>query len=147
MFDELDNVKHFLDLDVYNRYCDELLELNKRNLRHIYEELNVKNVIIVDTYSLDGYDYIALKLYVRYMDYFVNKESNEYISGNNKTRSEYIYSVTFKKKEKTLDLPEVRKCPGCGSSINVNGNGKCSFCGSIYNLSDYYYILDKICKI
>ena len=38
----------------------------------------------------------------------------------------------------------VRKCPACGSSIDVNNNGKCNYCGAIYNNEDYDYVLSNI---
>ena len=50
----------------------------------------------------------------------------------------------FEKKLNTKDFGIVRKCPGCGASINVNNTGKCEYCDTIFNLDDYDYILVSI---
>ena len=35
-------------------------------------------------------------------------------------------------------------CPGCGAPVNVNSNGVCEYCGTVYNTEDYDWILIDI---
>ena len=69
------------------------------------------------------------------------------ISGNNTSRIEVRYKLIFTKKRQFLQHGVVRKCPGCGASISVNTKGVCEYCGALYNMSDYNYILSSITRI
>lgn len=144
MLDELDNVKHFLSEDVYNQYKSKIDDLNNKGLRQIYDELNVKDSSIIKVSITDTDFIITVLITSRYMDYIVDKNSGNFISGNNQSRIEKNYTLIFTKKRNFLQQGVVRKCPGCGASISVNTSGKCEYCGTIYNLEKYDYILTSI---
>ena len=78
------------------------------------------------------------------MDYIVDKTTLKYISGINTRRIKKINYLTFEKLRNTKRIESVRKCPGCGVSISVNTNGKCIYCGTIFNQKDYDFILTNI---
>lgn len=144
MLDELDNVKHFLSEDVYNQYKSKIDDLNNKGVRQIYDELNVKDSSIIKVSITDTDFVITVLITSRYMDYMVDKNSGNFISGNNQSRIEKNYTLIFTKKRNFLQQGVVRKCPGCGASISVNTSGKCEYCGTIYNLEKYDYILTSI---
>lgn len=144
MLDELDNVKHFLSEDVYNQYKSKIDDLNNKGVRQIYDELNVKDSSIIKVSITDTDFVITVLITSRYMDYIVDKNSGNFISGNNQSRIEKNYTLIFTKKRNFLQQGVVRKCPGCGASISVNTSGKCEYCGTIYNLEKYDYILTSI---
>lgn len=144
MLDELDNVKHFLSEDVYNQYKSKIDDLNNKGVRQIYDELNVKDSSIIKVSITDTDFIITVLITSRYMDYIVDKNSGNFISGNNQSRIEKNYTLIFTKKRNFLQQGVVRKCPGCGASISVNTSGKCEYCGTIYNLEKYDYILTSI---
>lgn len=144
MLDELESVKHFMSEDVYLQFQGKLDKLNRDNLRQMYDELNVKSTSIIDFQVIDGNYVIGVKLTSRYMDYLLNKDSGEFVRGNNQSRVERDYILTLTKKSTFLTQGMVRKCPGCGASISVNTSGVCEYCGAVYNLGDYEYILTAI---
>ena len=144
MLDELDTVKHFLSENVYNEYQEKINNLNSKNIRQMYDELNVKTSNIQNIEITAEYFIITVSLTARYMDYLINKDTGDFISGNNTSRIEKHYTLTFTKKRNFLQQNAVRKCPGCGASINVNNNGICDYCGTSYNLEKYDYILTNI---
>lgn len=144
MLDELDTVKHFLSDNVYNEYKEKTNNLNKQNLRQMYDELNVKDSIISNIQITDDNFIITVNLTSRYMDYLIDKDTSKLVRGNNTSRIEKEYILTFTKKRNFLQQNAVRKCPGCGASIDVNNNGKCSYCDTLYNLEKYDYILINI---
>ena len=78
------------------------------------------------------------------MDYIISTITGDLIRGDDSKRIEKTYRLTFEKKLNTKEKSIVRKCPGCGASISVNTSGKCEYCGTIYNLEDYDYILTNI---
>lgn len=147
MLDELDSVRHFLSEEVYNKYRNIIDNLNSKNERQMYDEINVRDSQIIDVYIDDDSFNVKVRLNARYMDYKINKDNAEFISGNNSRRIEVVYELVFRKKRTFLQQGVVRKCPGCGASISVNTNGKCSYCGSIYNLDSYDYILTSITNL
>lgn len=144
MYDELDTIRHFISDAVYTNLKSKLDELNQKNLRQMYDELNVKSTEIIDFQLTEEEFIIKVKLISRYLDYFLNKETGDFVSGNNQTRVEKTNILTLTKKRTFLMQKAVRKCPGCGASISVNTKGICEYCGTTYNLEDYDYILTKI---
>ena len=144
MTDNLERVKHFLSDEVYLKYEDILKDLNARNVRQMYDELNVKETHIKNIEINDDCVIIKVDITSRYMDYLVNKDSGKFISGYNDHRIEKINHLELTKKRNTSNYGMAKKCPGCGANIDVNNNGKCSYCGTIFNTEKYDWILTSI---
>ena len=123
MFKDLDSVKHFLNDELEAKYKVVIDDLKSRGLTEVYDELNVKNTFIRDVHINDEYIVIDVDLISRYMDYFIDSDGN-YVSGINDHRIEKLNRLTFMKKIDGRNAGIVRKCPACGSSIDVNNNGK-----------------------
>lgn len=144
MYDELNTVSHFMTSEVYQTFEQKVASLNQQNLIQMYDELNVKSTEIIGFEATNDELKITVKLISRYLDYYLNKETGDYVSGNNQSRVEKENILTLIKKRAFLTQNAVRKCSGCGASIDVNANGVCSYCGTTYNLEDYDYILANI---
>lgn len=140
---ELENVKHFLSDEVYNLYKQKVDNLTQRHLIQMYDEINVAQTEILN-YQVTNTDMI-IKVYIlsRYLDYLMDEDGN-YVSGDTDVRSERANYLTFTKKNNHKEMGSVRKCPGCGASIDVNASGKCAYCGTIYNLDDKDWVLTSI---
>ena len=140
---ELENIRHFLSDEVYNKYQKKVDELTKNHLIQMYDEINVAQTEILN-YSITNQE-MNIKVYIlsRYLDYLMDEDGN-YISGNTDVRSEKSNYLTFTKKINFQATGAVKKCPGCGASIDVNANGKCIYCGTIYNLEDKDWVLTSI---
>lgn len=140
---ELENVKHFLSDEVYNLYKQKVDNLTQRHLIQMYDEINVAQTEILN-YQVTNTDMI-IKVYIlsRYLDYLMDEDGN-YVSGDTDVRSERDNYLTFTKKINHKEMGSVRKCPGCGASIDVNASGKCAYCGTIYNLDDKDWVLTSI---
>lgn len=141
---DLSDVDHFISDKVKNKYMPYINELKSRNERQMYDELNVKDTKILSRKELDDKEVIEVEIISRYMDYIIDIDSGETIKGDDTRRIEKRNILVFEKKNDTKDIKLVRKCPGCGASISVNTSGKCDYCGTIYNLEDYDYILTDI---
>ncbi len=144
MTNNLDRVKHFISNDVYTNFNEKLNELNKKNQTQMYDELNVKSTEIENVNITDENFIINVKLTSRYMDYIIDKTEKKLISGNNSSRVEKENYLTFTKIRNFKEQGLVRKCPSCGANMDVNNTGKCIYCGTIYNNSDYDWILTNI---
>lgn len=141
---DLTDVRHFISEELYNNYINKINELISHNKRQMYDEINVKNTMIINRKILEDKEIIDVEIVSRYMDYIIDINTGYLISGDDTRRIERRNILRFEKKLNTKDFGIVRKCPGCGASINVNNTGKCEYCDTIFNLDDYDYILVSI---
>lgn len=147
MMDRLPEVKHFVSDKVYE-YGESIINAVKsKGWRQMYDELNVKNTKITSYQVTDDNYIIHVLLQSRYMDYIISLDDGDYVSGNNTSRIQVDYDLTLTKKRVTKNQDIVRKCPGCGATINVNSSGKCEYCGSIYNQEDYDWVITSLEKL
>ena len=141
---DLTDVRHFISEELYNNYINKINELISHNKRQMYDEINVKNTMIINRKILEDKEIIDVEIVSRYMDYIIDINTGDLISGDDTRRIERRNILRFEKNLNTKDFGIVRKCPGCGASINVNNTGKCEYCDTIFNLDDYDYILVSI---
>lgn len=144
MMDDLNRVRHFISNELEKKYEIIIQEYNTKNLRKMYDELNVKTTSIKNVEIRENKAIINVNIVSRYMDYFIDKDTGNYISGINTRRIEKINHLVFEKIIGSNYQDIARKCPGCGANINVNSNGKCDYCGTIFNTEDYDWILTSI---
>ncbi len=144
MFGSLERIKHKLSDNVINYYQGMINDLNSRNVRQMFDELNVKSTTISGIYKNSEKYTIEVILISRYMDYIVDKTTNKYISGNNSYRVEKNNYLVFTKRLNAKVEGTTRKCPGCNSNIDSNSNGKCPYCGTFYDTANYDWILEEV---
>ena len=108
--------------------------------------MNVKSTDIIDYNVEDNKLNIIVNLVSRYMDYFIN-EDGEFECGINDHRIELTHKIVFTKKLDTKELGEVRRCPSCGHSLDINASGLCPFCNQTIDMSEYDYIITEIDNI
>ena len=143
MTKNMDNVKHMLSNEVFEKYNSYVQELIQNNQTQMYDMLNVAETEITDIEITDEKIIIKVSLLSKAYDYVMNQNGN-IIRGQDKTRESKRNYLTFTKKIGFKNHKDVRKCPGCGASIDTNFSGKCEYCDTIYNASDYDYILTDI---
>lgn len=144
MLDNIESIRHFVNDDVYKFAENKVNELKINNCRQMYDELNVKETKIKDIEVNESVYIIKVFLQSRYLDYIMNLSNGSIVSGNNESRVQVNYLLTFTKKIDANEQGMVRKCPGCGASIDVNASGKCQYCGSTYNQESYDWVLTKL---
>ncbi|MBR3229700.1 MAG: TIM44-like domain-containing protein [Bacilli bacterium] len=144
MTDNMPRIKHKINNALYNKYFNYVNELNKKNQRQMYDELNVKSTEIINVEEDDNNYTITVKLISRYMDYIIDKTNFNIISGNNKSRVEKENILIFKKSKNAKNESIAKKCPGCGANIDTNNSGICNYCGTSYDTDSYDWILAQI---
>lgn len=140
---ELENIKHFVSDNLYNKLIQKVNILNEQNLTQMYDEINVAQTDIL-SYQIDN-DIMIIEVNIvsRYLDYLMDSNGN-YKSGNMDARVQKNNHLVFTKKINFKQSQTVNRCHGCGASIDVNLNGKCPYCGTIYNLEDKNWILSSL---
>ena len=141
---DLSDVDHFIGDTLQSELQSKIDSLISSNKRQMYDEINVKNTSIISRNIIDDKEVIKVEIISRYMDYIIDIDSGDIISGDDTRRVEKRNILVFEKKLDTKDIGLVRKCPGCGASISVNTSGKCEYCDSIFNQEDYDYVLVSI---
>ena len=144
MKQDLSDVEHFISNELKKELDSKINNLKSQNKRQIYDELNVKNTNILSRNIENDKEVIKVEIISRYMDYIIDKDTGNTISGDDTRRIEKRNILTFEKKVNAKEIGLVRKCPGCGASISVNTSGKCDYCDSVFNWEDYDYILVEL---
>ena len=144
MFNKIEEIDHFVGDDVYHELEDKLKKLNEKNLIQMYEMTNVKESKILNVEETNDKYIIEVYLVSRYVEYEMEKDTKEIVSGNDKYRVEKENYLTFEKFKKAKTQNISRKCPTCGANMDINNSGKCIYCGSIYDLEKYDFILTNI---
>lgn len=144
MTDNIKRVEHKISPSVKEQLLKITEELNRKNLRQMYDELNVKNIVIKQKSEKEDHYEITVLLTSRYMDYQVDKTTGKYVSGINTERIEKEHYLTFSKIKDAKEIGIIKECPNCGASIDSNNTGICPYCRSVYNLKDYDWILTEI---
>lgn len=140
MMGNLEKVKHFVSDDIYERILNRLNSNKDKGIVQMYDEINVKDSNIIDAQIIDDRIYIKVNLISRYLDYLVDSDGN-FIKGNKETRKELQNHLTFERKIGNIDDKRIVKCRNCGASLDINANGKCKFCHSIYDLKNDGWML------
>ena len=143
---DLSSVKHYLSKDLYKKFNTMIDKYKKDHLTRIFDEMNIKSSLITDYEVKNNKLTINVEIISRYMDYFVN-EDGDYVSGNNAHRTEMSHKIAFTKNLDAKKLDEVRRCPSCGHSLDINASGLCKFCGETIDMSKYDYIVTEITNI
>jgi hypothetical protein len=144
MLGELENIKHFVSDDIYNKGLAIVNNGKEKGQRQMYDMLNVKDSKIVDYQVNDTVYKINVYLQSRYLNYIISLESGNVLSGDDKDRIQVNYNIELVKKRSAKEQGIVKKCPGCGASISVNDSGRCEYCGSIYNQEDHDWVITKL---
>ena len=84
----INNVKHYISNDIYNHYINLVNSYNEKGLTRIFDEMNIKSTELTGYDIKDNNIYITVKLISRYMDYFIDSNTGNYVSGVNNHRLE-----------------------------------------------------------
>ena len=141
--DKLQEIDYFIADDLYKETKSIIESYKDKKIKKVYESINIEKSDIKDLYDKENNNVIEVILKVVYKEY--NIDINNKIIGN-KELQPVTYLLTLSK-DKNVKGNRVIKCPGCGTTIDINENGKCPYCDTIYNQEDYDYVLTSIRKI
>ena len=143
MTGKIERIRHIVSSSVYQDITAKVEEDKKNNRIQMYDELNVSDVKISNIQELDDCFQIDVIVHSKALDYYINRATRKFLSGNNKYRTERDNILVFKKSKDSKELGNARRCPSCGANIDNNKNGKCDYCGSIFKLEKYDWTITK----
>ena len=141
---DLSDVSHFIGDTLEQELQNKINNLKNNNQRQIYDELNVKDTRVLSRNIENDKEVVEVELISRYMDYIIDIDTGDLVSGDDSRRTEKTNILRFEKSLNTKEIGIVRKCLGCGASISVNTSGKCAYCDRIYDQEKYDYVLTAI---
>lgn len=144
MTGKIERIRHFISDSVYQNILAKVEEDKKNNRIQMYDELNVSDVKISTIQELDDCFQIDVIVHSKALEYYINRATRKFLSGNNKYRTERDNVLVFKKSKDNKALGNARKCSSCGANLDINKNGKCSYCGSIFELEKYDWTITKL---
>ena len=143
MSNDINKVKHFLSPDLI-KYYENIINNNIKNKEiEMFDELNVKEIEILEQKELDNYIEVKVRLISRYMDYIIDSETKKYKRGINNHRIEKENILIFQKENNALEK-EMYTCPKCGANLDVNFRGTCPYCNSVVSMNEHDYLLVSI---
>ena len=144
MTGKTERIKHFVSDSVYQNIVAKVEDDKRNNRIQMYDELNVSNVKILMVQELDDCFQIDVIVHSKALEYYINRATRKFLSGNNKYRTERDNVLVFKKPKDNKALGNVRKCSSCGANLDINKSGKCPYCGSIFALEKYDWTITKL---
>lgn len=144
MKQDLERVKHFLSDEVYAKYEQKVNSLKESNQLQIYDELNVSDTNITNVIENEEEFVLHVNLLTKYLDYILAKDTRKFIRGDRDVRVEKRVNLVFTKTKQAKELKAARTCQGCGANVDINKTGVCPYCGSIFKLKDYDWVLTEI---
>lgn len=139
-----EKIQHFVNEETYSKIVQKVKDDVNHNRIQMYDELNVADVRIENIQELDDCFKIDVVVHSKALEYYIDRSTRKYISGDTDVRTERNVNITFTKIKKAKDIGVARRCPACGANVDVNANGKCSYCGAIFNLANYDWIITSM---
>lgn len=144
MKQDLSKVEHFLSEEMLNKYNEKIQKLKSKNYMQIYDELNVSDTNIISIQEYENKYIITVSLLTKYLDYLIDKNTRNYISGNRNVRTERRVKITLSKIKNAKKFGQARTCDGCGANMDLNKSGVCEYCGTVFKLENYDWVIDNI---
>lgn len=138
----VDNVRHFLSDKVEKEIEAKIKELEKNKHTLILEELQTNYSNLKTKEVVNGKYLITVTIWVKGFIYTMDNNGN-ILGGNDfKPTTKSILVILEKDLNHKKNNP-VKRCASCGHNMNINKSGKCEYCGSIYKLEDYDYVVKE----
>ncbi len=144
MKQDLSKVEHFLSKEMFEKYSKKVENLKSKNQLQIYDELNVSDTNIINIEELEDRFVIKVSLLTKYLDYILTKDTKKYVSGDRDVRVEKRVKITLSKIKNAKSMEEARKCDGCGANMDLNKTGVCEYCGTVFELKNYDWVIENI---
>lgn len=136
-----EKIEHFVNEETYKKILDKVNSDKNKNQIQLYDELNVADIQIENIEELENCFRINVNLHSKALEYLITRDTKKYISGDRECRAKHMNTLVLTKNKLTKDLTAARKCPSCGANIDINKNGQCEYCGAIFKLENYDWVI------
>lgn len=141
----LDSVRHCLTKDFYQNMCSAYLAQKEKNEAIIIKKYEVLSSSLISYKEVNSEEYIEMRLINKYMAYFVDANTQDYIRGNRYDAEQKCELLTFMK-NKNYDKSKEKSrvcCPNCGAPLDEVYINVCKFCNTVVPLPEKEWLLCK----
>lgn len=141
---KIEKIDHFVNDETYEKIKQKVQTDKDNNRIQIYDELNVADIQIINIEELQDCFKIKVRVHSKALEYYIDRENRKYLSGDNNSRTDRFTNMIFTKMKNAQSYKVVRKCPTCGAVVDVNANGQCKYCHTIFNLEKYDWVITEM---
>jgi len=144
----LDSLRPYFTDALFAQLERQIDALRRNGQTNYVERIAVLSVVLNGYYQAGGDDHIIATLNTRIVDYTVNDETGELISGSKTAEKFMTYEWDLTRPTGTITDPEgemkVINCPNCGAPVNINQTAKCEYCDSVITVENHDFVLSSI---
>lgn len=133
---------------LFTQFERQLAQKKAQGLTNYVERIAVQNVSLRGFTQANGVDHMILKLEARIVDYTLNDQTGQLVSGSRDREKFMTYEWDMSRTSgvKTLKKDGVGRvfCPSCGAPVDINASARCEYCGSVLQSSEHDW---AICSI
>ena len=132
---DIEPLKPYLAEDFYARMDRQLDQLRRRKQTNYVDRIAVLGVVLKGFFQEAGEDHIIAELRTRIVDYTMDDETCEVVSGDRRREKfmTYEWNLARPSGTQTGQKSGVSRslCPACGAPLDVNAGARCPYCGSV----------------
>ena len=142
-------IRTFETNELFEQHNMQLNKYIERKQINMLEQVSVSWVKLYNFYQTAERDVLEVAVNSRMIDYIVDEETKEVISGDKYSAKIRTYKLTFIRKKGIKTEPgkitaKAINCPNCGGQLTMTQAGKCEYCGSIVVVDDHGWALSEL---
>lgn len=120
-------------------------EYKRQGLRNITENPQIASLELANVTQDAFFDAVTVRLYASSLDYTVNAQTNQIVSGNRSHPRRYTEYWTMIRGRGAKGPPKTDKaCPNCGAPLDVSMIGICNYCKVKVTTGQFDWVLSRI---
>ncbi|MBL4633985.1 MAG: TIM44-like domain-containing protein [Kofleriaceae bacterium] len=143
--DKLESIRGLVSDGIYSYLDHGLQPYREANLRNVIKGATVSGYEIAKVTRDAYYDAVVIRIWASGLDYVVQKDSNEFYSGNQSSPREYSeYWTMIRGRGVKGKIGVEPACPNCGAELSISMSGNCDFCQAHVTSGEFDWVLGKI---
>ena len=143
------DIRVFETNELFEQHNTQLNRYIERKQINVLEQVSVSWVKLYNFYQTAERDVLEVAVNSRMIDYIIDEETKEVVSGDKYSAKIRTYKLTFIRKKGIKTEPgkitlKAIKCPNCGGQLTMTQAGKCEYCGSIVVVDDHGWALSEL---
>ena len=148
---DLEQLRPFLTDELFEKSDKQVQAMKQAHRTNMIERISVLSADVRGYTTDDVHDTLIIRLNTRIIDYTIDDNTKEVISGS-KTAEKFLEyewhmvrasGVQTKSETDGKDV-KTANCPNCGAPIDIAHSAKCPYCGSVLHASEYSWVLSEI---
>ena len=141
----IEDIRPWFSDGLYQQFDRQLKDLIAKRRINRVEDIEVLSVELRGYFLEGNEDHLVAELKTRIVDYTVNEDTDELVSGSRTARKHMTYEWDLSRPSdarlKKAGADKERCCPNCGGALEANETAKCPYCGAVVTFRDHDWTL------